>query len=148
MAGNFEADLPLAPFPLSQCVLEEARRSVKDGASQPGPASRSVLRRRSESLTDLLASIQSIFQGKGAPGVSGGLSPWRSMRQRLMRAVRRAASPQRMGRRACGCVSSGKAQKGRKGFQRERNRRFRSLWAAARSSQSGRPTTFEVGGCA
>jgi hypothetical protein len=29
-------------------------------------------------------------------------------------------------------------KKGRKGFHRERNRRFRSLWAAARRSQSGR----------
>src|SRR5205809_1252866 len=37
--------------------------------------------------------------------------------------------------------------KGRKGFQRERNRRFRSLWAAARRSQSGRPNTFQSAMC-
>src|SRR5437660_979190 len=35
----------------------------------------------------------------------------------------------------------------RKGFQRERNRRFRSLWAAARRSQSGRPNTFQSAMC-
>ena len=45
-------------------------------------------RRRSEPLTDFLPSVQSRPRERG-PGVSGGSPPWRSMRQRLMRAPAR-----------------------------------------------------------
>src|SRR6266700_4276480 len=40
----------------------------------------------------MLSVPQHEFRGKGGRG-SQGVSPWRSMRQRLMRAARRAASP-------------------------------------------------------
>ncbi len=65
-----------APFPsLSRCVF------LREG----GKLSRAACR-RSVPLTAFLPSVQSKPRERG-PGVSGGLSPWRSMRQRLMRAL-------------------------------------------------------------
>jgi len=63
---------------ISGAVSSEGEKSVKGGRGC----------RRSEPLTDFSPSVQSRPRERG-PGVSGGLSPWRSMRQRLMRASAR-----------------------------------------------------------
>ncbi len=69
----------MAPFPSSLDEFSwEGRKSVKGGRCC----------RRSEPLTDFLPSVQSRPRERG-PGVSGGSSPWRRMRQRLMRAPAR-----------------------------------------------------------
>src|SRR5580692_12648261 len=66
---------------ISGGVSSEGEKSVKGGRGC----------RRSEPLTDFSPSVQSRPRERG-PGVSGGLSPWRSMRQSLMRASARRPS--------------------------------------------------------
>jgi hypothetical protein len=77
--------LSVGPLSLIPVCCEEARGSVKDGG----------FCRRSESLTEALASIEWNIQGKGAGGLRG-LVPWRSMRQRLMRAPARRRPRRRL----------------------------------------------------
>jgi hypothetical protein len=69
--------VPKAPFPSSQLCFWQGSEAVKGG----------VVCRRREPLTDSLPCVESKVQGKGARGLRG-FSPWRSMRQRLMRAPR------------------------------------------------------------
>ena len=72
---QYAAAFQRPPFPHLWCLSSQGSESVKGG----------VLCRRSEPLTDSLPCVQSRLQGKGAGGLRG-LAPWRSMRQRLMRA--------------------------------------------------------------
>jgi hypothetical protein len=76
--GRHDAPGPWAPFPSCPGAFSsEGRIAVKGGVC-----------RRSVPLTAILPSVQSNPRERG-PGVSGGSSPWRSMRQRLMRAPAR-----------------------------------------------------------
>ena len=68
-----------APFPIIAEPLGKERERSR---------ARPFLARRSKPLTSSFPSLSFNSRERG-PGVSGGLSPWRSLRQRLMRAFAR-----------------------------------------------------------